>query len=244
LEPEKEIHYFKLKELLRLHQDLLPDHQLKEVYDATLNYCNRKINAGKFDFLSESFQLYQDLLAKELIFINGQLSHWTFKNVVILALRLKEFSWAEAFIAKYQERIPETFRQNAIIFNRATVHFYKKQFLEVIQLLQKVEYDDVTYNLGVKSMLLATYYELEEWEALHALTESFKVYLHRKKETIPQNRRRSYLNLIKYINLLNKCKYGDEKALDQLEKSIDSSINVASAIWIKEKITEKRKNTF
>jgi hypothetical protein len=47
-------------------------------------------------------------------------------------------------------------------------------------------------------MLFATYYEMQEWEALHALAESFKVFIHRRKNIIPEGRRNSYLNLIKY----------------------------------------------
>ena len=240
LEPEKESHYYQLKELLSVHRFVLPPWQLKEVFNAALNYCNRKINAGRFHFLSESLQLYQDLISRELIFTDGYLSHWTFKNVVILALRLKEFDWAESFIKDYQHRIPESFRQNAVIYNMATVHFYKKQFSEVLDLLQEVEYEDVTYNLGVKSMLFATYYELSEWEAIHALGESFKVYLHRKKDTIPQNRRDSYLNLIKYVFRLIKCSPGDKETLEDLEEKMNSTKNIASAIWLKEKITERK----
>ncbi|MBK8506438.1 MAG: hypothetical protein IPL46_32125 [Saprospiraceae bacterium] len=129
-----------------------------------------------------------------------------------------------------------------MIYNKAQVFFYQGKFNEVLALLQTIEYEDATYNLGAKTMLFATYFEMQEWEALHALAESFKVFIHRRKNIIPEGRRNSYLNLIKYTIKLYKLSSYESGKLQKLLDEIESSEQeIASANWIKEKIDQKLK---
>jgi hypothetical protein len=89
-------------------------------------------------------------------------------------------------------------------------------------------------------MLFATYYELKEWDALYALSESFKVFIHRRKNTISEGRRKSYLNLIKYIIKLHKLRIHQQPKIEQLLQKINSSSEeIASVNWIREKIKQK-----
>lgn len=240
LYPEDENYYFELKSLLNTHSQILPGDQMQEIYTSALNYCTRKINQGKEDFIQEAFETYKQLLAKELLYDRNQLSHWTFKNVVVLALRLGEYEWAERFILDYQDKIPLQYRQNAVSYNLAQLYFYEKEYQKVLEQLQAVEYEDATYNLGAKSMLFATYYEMQEWEALHSLGESFKVFIHRRKNIIPEARRNSYLNLIKFTLKLYKLSVHEHQKINRLWEKVESSgQEIASAIWLKEKIHEK-----
>lgn len=240
LHPEQVEYYFDLKTLLGNHGQILPQDQMKEIYTSALNYCTRKINQGREEFIQEAFETYRQLLDKELLYERNQLSHWTFKNVVVLALRLGEYNWAKHFIYEYNGRIPEQFRQNALTYNLAQLYFYQKDFPKVLELLQTVEYEDVTYDLGAKTMLFATYYEIQEWEALHSLGESFKVFIHRRKNIIPEGRRNSYLNLIKFTLRLYKLSFYDRQKIEQLLVKVESSgQEIASATWLREKLTEK-----
>ncbi len=240
-EPDLEHHYFELKQLLQTYGSTFPAWQLKEIYTSTLNYCNRKINQGKLHFLAESLDTYKELLRKELIMETGYLSQWTYKNVVVLALRLGDFEWAWKFIKTYQDRISEPYRRNAVSYNLAQFYFYQGNYDQVLSLLQEVEYEDITYNLGAKTMLLATYYEMKEWEPLFALAESFKVYIHRKKNLMPEARRRSYLNLIRFTLKLSRVTDWKSNKIIKIAEALDSlKEEVASENWIREKIMERR----
>lgn len=101
--------------------------------------------------------------------MEGELSPWDFRNIVVLGLRLGETDWVENFINTHKNFIPEAMRANAVSFNLAQVYFYQKKYEKVMVLLQKVEYEDLTYNLNSKSLLLIAYYELQEIETLHSL---------------------------------------------------------------------------
>lgn len=230
-------HYYKLKSLLDVHSLKFPKQEALTIYYTAINYCIRKINSGNQKFLEELFKVYNDLINKEIIFINDELSPWTFKNIAVLALRLGKFEWTEQFIYNYNEKLPETFRENAVTFSLAQLYFYQKKHEKVIQLLQEIEYEDVTYNLDSKAMLLATYYETNELEPLYSLFESFRVFLNRHK-SIPEKRRTGYKNLIKYTKRLTKILPGDEKALKKIKEEIETNNLIASVRWLKEKITE------
>ena len=230
-------HYYKLKDLLGKHSLAFPQKEALTIYYSAINYCIRQLNKGNRQFLEESFYLYNDLIEKEIIFVNEELSPWDFKNICVLALRLGKYEWTENFIKKHRDRLPENSRDNAVTFNLARLYWYQKDHEKVIELLREVEYEDISYNLSSKSMLIATYYETDEIEPLYFLLESFRAYLNRHKD-IPESRRRNYKNLIKYTKRLTKVRPGDKTALEKLKTEIEGSKSIADAKWLLEKIAE------
>ena len=235
-DPENIDIYYAYKAELENIQDLFPPDELIEIYSFGTNYCIQKINRGQSQFLNELFELYEKLIDMEVLF-NKELSPWLFRNEVVVALRLGYYDWTENFIKKYAQWIPEAYRENAITFNLATLYFYKKDYDEVIKQLRYVEYEDISYNLNSKTILLHTYYEKDEIESLYALFESFRVYLNRKK-AISEDRKLNYKNLIKYTKKLTKFTPGMDKELEKLKKEIQENQYLASKKWLLEKVEE------
>jgi hypothetical protein len=234
---ENEDNYYRLKELLGKHALLFNQEEAYNLYNSAINYCINKINKGNQRFLSELFDLYNDSIEKEVIFVDGEISPWDFRNIVVLALRLGEFDWTKNFIDNYNFRIPEEYRDNAVSFNLATLYFYQKSYDKVIELLQTVEYEDFSYNLNSKAMLLATYYETDEIEPLYSLFESFRVYLNRNKN-LPESKKRRYKNLIRFTKKLTRVAPGDQNSLNKLKKEIDQTKDIVSIGWLREKLAE------
>ena len=236
-EAENEEHYFKLKELLEKHSLFFPLKEAYEIYSHAINYCISKINQGRDRFLLEFLEINEDLIAKGIL-IDGILSPWRFQNIVIVGLRVGKFEWTENFINTYKDKIPEAYRENAVTFNLARLYFYEKKFEEVISLLQAVEYEDISYNLNSKSLLLQAYYETDEIEALYSLLDSYRVYLNRHKD-IPQKRRKNHYNLITFLKKMSKVIPGDEKAIEKLKKDFEKLDGIAaSKSWVLEKIAD------
>jgi hypothetical protein len=236
--PEKEEHYFDLKKLISQYWRQFPIKEAEEIFFNLLNYCIKKLNQGNQFFLREFLDVYKEILEKE-IFPNGELNPWNFKNAVQSALRLGEYEWTEKFIKDYNPKLPIEFRENALSYNLALVYFYQKRYNDVIQQLQSVDYEDIGYNLTAKSMLLAVYYEIDSDDALLSLMDSFKTYLHRHKD-IPESRRVSYLNLMKYVRKLLKLNKGSKTEIENIKKEMeeDRKIGIASEKWILEKLAE------
>jgi len=97
--PNETKHFFELKKLLQKHPKAFAEAELRDLYEYAINYCLRRVNAGQLDFLKELFSLYKETLEAGLLFEDEQLSFWTYKNIVGVALRLREFLWAEALYA-------------------------------------------------------------------------------------------------------------------------------------------------
>lgn len=237
-EKDNTTHYFALKTLLQ--KDLIqqfPKRQAWEMYGYAQNYCIRKINEGQQQFLAELFDLYQSALEQNILLDEDTLHPWHYKNIVSVALRLKEYDWTKHFIEDYKTKLPIDFSENAYNFNRAKLHFEKKDYDTVIQLLHQVEYQDVFYSLDSKAMLLKTYYEKDETEALYALLDSFAVFLKRHKK-LSERHRTNYLNLVKFTKKLVKLPPRNKQKVKQLKAAITQEGKVADGAWLLEKLSE------
>lgn len=230
-------HYLQLKQLIEKHIDEIPANEKEEVIVAALNYCARQINKGNSEYLRERFSLYQAFLTQDLLMLDGKMSPWNFRNVIVNGLRLGEYDWVEQFIDDYQVHLEEKYQENAVSFNRANLYFYKEEYEKVIETLREVEYDDISYNLNAKSMLIATYYELDEFEALQSLLETFRLYLQRNKK-IAKSRKDLYLPLVQFTKHLTRLDPRDTKQIQSLKKKIQNTKAVINKNWLLEKIGE------
>lgn len=237
VDDQNEEFYFKLKDLLTKFSLKFPPNEAYQLYTAAINYSVKKINKGNSKFLQELFELYHELTENKIVLVDNKLSPWTFQNIVVVALRLGKFQWTDNFINNYKHYLPIQYRDNAVSYNSARLYWYQKKHDQVIQLLREVEYEDVSYNLGSKSMLIATYYETDEIDALYFLLESFRAYLNRHKD-IPAQRRNNYKNLIKFTKKLTKTRSGDKEAIKKLKDEIENTKGIADKKWLSEKIAE------
>jgi len=238
IEPENEAHFTELKSLLASHYNLFPAQQARNLYAFAINYCIRSVNGGNLTYVPELLSLYKQMLPAGIMLDNdGTLSQFDYKNIVSVALRLNETSWAEKFIMTYKNKLPKADRQNAYTFNLAKLYFAKRNFDKVLPLLQDVVYSDIFYQLDSKTTLMKTYYELGEYLPMMALKESFRVLLRRKKLISAQNRI-NYTNFMRFTIRLHRVDVKDTKKLTELGSNIQNSTNVADKGWLLEKLNE------
>ncbi len=238
-ESENELHYHALKEVLSKYWKTMKLGEAKEAYTHLLSYCSKKSNQGNIFFLREYVDISKELLKTDILWADGEMYPWYFRNAMLAFLRLGEYEWAESFLNDHGDKLPADFKKNALSYNRALIFFYQKKYDKVISLLQSVEYDDLVYNLSSKSILLAVYYELDEDDALISLMDSFKTFLQRHKE-ISDNQRLLYMNLMKYIKKILKLIPGDQKEIAKIKQEMedDKKVGIASMKWVYEKLAE------
>ncbi|MBN8676948.1 MAG: hypothetical protein J0M29_01910 [Chitinophagales bacterium] len=237
-EEDEVSHYYKFRRLLDRFATLMPQQEAIELYDSALHYCTGKINKGERAFFQEYFTLFEQALEKGVFLQKGELAAWRYTNIAGAALGLGKIEWAEQFVQNYKKHLPIDSRQNTYAFNLARVFRFQKKFNEVLDLLQNVEYEDIGVNLISKMTLLITHYERKDIEVLESFLDAFRVFLNRHKH-IPQQRRLSYLNLIKYTRQLIRIVPGDKKAIKKLKDSIlEQRGTIVSHEWLLEKIDE------
>lgn len=237
-EEETVAHYFNLRRLLDTYATVMPQKEAIELFDTALHYCTGKINKGDRTFFQEYFDLFAEAIQKGIFIQNGEMATWRFTNFVAAALGLGKVEWAEDFVKNYKEYLPADSRENTYSFNLARVYRFQKKHDQVLELLQNVEYEDIGVNLISKMTLLITHYERKDHEVLESFIESFRVFLNRHKH-IPQPRRMSYLNLLKYTRSIMRLSPGDKVALAKLQNEISKGkTNIVNHEWLLEKLAE------
>ena len=238
--------YSALVELLEKKSETIQKSELRAMYDYAQNYCIKKINSGNSNYLREIFNLYRSLLDKELLLDeNRNLSQWDYKNIVTVGTRLKEYYWCEKFLNDFKEKLPLAERENAFVFNLATLYYSQKNYEKALKLLQTVEFTDVYYSLGARSLLLKAYYEANEFEPLYSLFESFRIYLKRNK-LVSEYQYRAHFNLVKMTKRLTDIRLRQgvsrnetiARELEKLKKKIEVTPEITNLNWLKERVEE------
>ena len=238
-EEENVEHYNRLLELLDQYLPQMPRLEAMEIIDSALHYCTGKINRGQSEFYQKYFDLFVFALENTIFSHDVEFPVWRFNNIVAAALRLDKLDWAEQFVNDYKHLLPEISRENTYSFNLARVYRFQKKYSSVIDLLKNVEYEDIGYNLISKMMLMITYYELDEYDALNNLLDTFKIFLKRNEKHIPDLRRTSYLNLIKYTRQLIRLIPGDKLAVKKLKNTVEQEKSmIVNHEWLLEKLQQ------
>ncbi|MBK6622725.1 MAG: hypothetical protein IPG32_18350 [Saprospirales bacterium] len=240
--------YFEVVRNLEANEGFFPLEERQLLYHYLQNYCIERINQGRSEFLAHSFQLYQLQLEKSLLFLNGFLPEAHYKNLVTIGLRLQENKWVQDFIHSFRNHLHPGVAENAFSFNLASYYYATGQLDKVQELLLRVEYTDLRYNLGAKALLLRTYYDLEEDEALLSLFDSFEQYL-KRSQLLADERVQSFRRLLRFTRRAMvlrarqdfvsnaKTRQGIEALWDQVQRT-DPIINKE---WLVEKV-EKLKS--
>jgi len=235
-EPENETAFASLKSKVPEISKNLPESEITDLYQYLLNYCIRKINSGRLKFQDELLAVYQSALEHDALLTNGKISQWDFKNVVTIALRTGNTEYAREFIHGYKQALPSTQRTNALAYNLANLHFSEQNYRAAISQLQKVDLDDVFYRLDARSILLKSYYELDDQDALFYHATAFRSMLNRNRKVSDQQRK-LYLNLIKHTLSLSRSA-GDKPKVKAIKNRIQEKPNVADLRWLESKIRE------
>ena len=234
--PQEEVYFQKLKSFIHQHLDSFPPTELKFLYTLLMNYCiDTKINNGRAEYYTELFSLYKTCLDRRLIFEKGFLAPNHYKNILTIALHIKEFEWAENFIQTFTTQMPKENQENALNYNLAKLYFHQKDYPKVIEQLREVEYKNLQYALGGKLMLLKTYYELEEDTALDSLVDSFRIYL-RRNTRISRDVKQQYMNVLRFTKRLSTIPSYDKAALLKVKEQIDSCKALAAKQWLLDKV--------
>ena len=234
---DEESHYFKLKTLIKNYLKVFPLAEAKEIFGAAFTYCVGRANKGINKFQQEVLELYKYALDNNILIVDGILSPTTFRNITTIALRYKEFEWAEDFINIYKEKLDPKYAESVTSFNLALLNFYKKDFEAVIDHLVGFEFDEINYALAAKNLLLSTYYELDEDEALFSFLGSFQAFVNRSQK-LTEVKKLGYKNLINFTRKLSNVNTLEKDKVRKIEEEINNTKVVFSRQWLLDKVEE------
>lgn len=237
---DSDVFYFELKKEIKENIGRYSFEEISYLYKKLVDYCIKKCktsNNGK-DFSTELFSVYEDILIMKL-FLNRHTNNFPldlFRNILILALRIKNFEWAEHFIYFYSDYLPSGQKINIVNFSMASLFFEKAEFEKSLYYLNKLKLNNVSLKLDTKSLLLRIYFEINCQESLFSLSAAYKEFL-KKSEGISDSKRKSHKEFIKFTEKLLMLKpTAEEMGLNWLKIEIEAANPLLNKSWLIEKI--------
>jgi hypothetical protein len=223
-------HFTRLKALLSEHPERWSPAELHDLYLMAVNYCIRRINQGEEAYYRSIFELYQTGLSAGALMEDGVLSRWTYNNVALTALSLKEFDWAWRFLHDYAAYLQEEHQEAAFHYNLARYYFEKSDLKAAMRHLLHMEYDDVLQNLVAKVMLCKIYYLLDEMDALENQLDSIQIYIRRKK--VLGYHKENYRAIVRFIRKMIAVQPNDAAQKNALRQQIADAPVLTEREWL------------
>jgi len=223
--------FFQLKDTFLEYSHLFRTEELKDLYIAAINFCVKHLNLGQEEFTAEIFDLYKLGLLNGVFVENGELSRFTYKNIVAVGLKFGDFEWVQQFIADYAPYLNRAHRESYLNYNMAKLHYMTKEYKKAMKMFLMLTNTDREVVMGAKVTLLKIYYELEEFDALDSLLDSFRAYVKRNTD-VSDYQKRSYLNLIRYLQKVLNHNFYDKQAHQKLLAEIKEEPQLPERQWI------------
>lgn len=235
LEPQNTTYFEKLKATLLDNLSLFAKEEQDEMFLTLRNYCIKRANKGDQKYLNELFEVYKIEIAHKILSPNNDLSPFTYKNMVTLGMRLQKYDWTKTFIEENKTHLAQEFQESSYAFNLARLYFDTGKFENIITLLNQMEYKEIFIELSSKTLLMKTYFELEEFEVLHSFLDSFQMFIRRKKKTLGYHWN-SYMNLIKATRQLVRLQYKNNKNVEEFILKLQEEKAIVDKRWLLEKL--------
>lgn len=229
-------HFAQLILLIERHSDNIELAEKRIIYLYAINFCARKIRQGKDQYVHTVLGIYLRGIRDRSLFEDEYLSHWTYTNVVKLLLRQKDYEQAENFIKTYSDNLQPQSREDALHFNLAELYYQKEEYGEVLSHLSQLNFSDLFYHMGSRTVLIKTYYESDEIESLLSLLASFSNFLRRNKKIAP-GLKKTYLN---FCNLLFNTLKNNPRKRDKIREEIQRTQPLAERAWLLKVWAEQR----
>jgi hypothetical protein len=213
---------------------------MRDLYYLAINYGIRRINS-ELGLLRETFDLYLAGLQHGFLLENGKLHRFAFKNIIALALHLKEFDWAHEFIDTHGALLHNEYQQTYIHYCRSKLFFTQKNYSEAMERLQQIEYEDIYLNIDAKIMLLKIYYELHEHEVLDSYLSTLRVFLNRKKKLLGYHVE-NYKNIIRAVHSLLQVNPYSRTEIEKLRLKIQQMKILTERPWLLQQVDLLMKN--
>ncbi|MBL7809161.1 MAG: hypothetical protein JNN28_15175 [Saprospiraceae bacterium] len=207
--------------------------EMRDLHLFAINYCIRQVNKGHVQFFHDIMDFYKDGLSKGHLLDKGELSHFTYYNIVAAALQTRDYAWAENFVQDYQNLLERRYRDSAYSFNLARLKFARKAYSEALELLQHSNYHEPLLNMAAKTMAIKIYYELDEYEVLDAHLEAFIKYIRRKPGL--GYHRQHYLQMARYTQKLIHLNWMNKTEVQALRERIAAESALAEKEWLLER---------
>lgn len=234
--PEEEAHFQQFTTYLLANGRLFPEEETRDLYILAINFAVRQVNDGRRSYFDNMMELYKAGLQQGYLLRNGQLSRFTYHNIVSTALQTGGIEWAKNFVETWTDKLEKPYRERMYAFSRAKIAYTGAEYEEALSFLQQSNYHDTLLNLGARTLLLKIYYELDEWDVLQSHLDAFQNYLRRKPDL--GYHRTNYQNLILFTRKLLQVNLNSKQQRSNLADRIRKEKILTEKNWLLERLRQ------
>lgn len=238
LMPENEEYYKNIKQMLAKNKQLLDKNELAAIYTYLHNYCFVKVDNGDLNFLNERFEIVNIVLENGFHLKDGYIFPDMFISMANNALMLKKYDWADDFIRKYKDNLPEDEKLSYENLAYSALFMFKGDYERALKYLSRVKFRKYYDKFKIKALNLMIYYEAEYYEEAFWLADSFRHFISKYRSITPYVKERSNNFILQVLQLI---KY----RLNQAESPEINNFNTRIIMyrpWLLQKIAEINEN--
>lgn len=220
-----------LKSLLKTGLSSVSMEELREISTASINYCGHQIRQGNATYRQEMEEIYEIMIERDLLWINGQVVAWHVKNLTTHHLVRKNYAWVERFLEIIEDKLIPSHRQQITLYCQGLMYYFQQQYREARKAFEQLlaRFDDVYFGLDIRIVKARLLYELNDSELEYWL-QSGEKYI-KSKDISPSQRipRQHFFRLLK--RLYNTNPYHKAK-LHKLAFEIREAKQLNSQQWL------------
>ena len=238
-QPDEVAHYNRMLFYLDESIDRLPEAHQRDLYGFASNYCIGRIMTGHAEYRRKLLELYRSGLNSGIIYAQGKISEFDYKNIVTLGSALGEYEWTERFIEDNRERLPARERDNAYALNKAQFLYSRQRYDEAARLLFTVSDSDVKIHLARVLLEVRIAYDQHDQESALNLLENLRLYVMRNRNVSTKDKK-GYNSFIRYTKQLVNLKHQRDfmakaaytKKMAALKDAISGTESVYAQAWL------------
>ena len=204
-----------------------------------INYCVLRVNDldHTYNYANDLFKFYKELIEQEYYKTSGNqfLPANLYRAILVTALDIGQYSWAEQFMKSNYSNIHPKDRDNMINLGFFLFYGNTGQYEKAQNYLNNIKLDYFIFKYDEHLLKIKVFYELGMYEEGLCALRSFIEFIHNNTFE-SSSRKQMYLTFTKYAMKLFSCKLeNNENELGYWEHHLHTVDNIIYKEWLLEK---------
>ncbi len=217
--------YYLIQVFEKIEQEL--SNKDRKIHFMSLLNDGVKLYLSKQISIDSILELYKKGLTKKYLLHYNRLSGRSFTNIVTLADIAQDFDLTKEMISTYSAYLASNIQAEALAWARGHLAYYQNKFEETVDILNSQDFQDMTFNIQSRILLLQSNFERfwqneDNFLYFQNYTYAFEKYISRNA-SLTESRKKSYTLLIQFLRqwataVFEKNKGKQKKLKEELEK--------------------------
>lgn len=226
--------YNNLNKLVHQNSGIFSDEMLTYILQRMNVFCLIENIKGVRNWNKELFNNYKMLIENNLLDFDGKkkIMFLDFRSILLVALKSKEFIWAENFIAENLKNIKDERMTDILNYGNAILMFHKKKYSKSLDYICEIKSTSLPVVIDVYVLKMKIFYTLNYFDSAAAVADSFRHFIKGNK-LIGDFLKITLNNFLRYYRkILNFRTKNDKKSLLKLKSELIKIKNTRDKKWM------------